>query len=101
MAGFFSRKKEVADVEALNSLPAEVKILIVQAQTLVETTREGVKEKGWDLDMTGKMQLKTDCADVENAIHKISKKFGPKEQKALELAVIRLQTTSQGLLGEK
>lgn len=91
----------MADFETLNHLPPEVKILIVQGQTLVEETRKKVKERGWEVDLTGKMQLKTDCTEVEKAIKKISKKNGPKEQKALELAVIRLQTTSQGLLGQR
>lgn len=98
---WFDRKKKAATPADWNDLPTEVKILIVQGQTLVEETRKKAKEKGWDLDLTGKMQLKDDCACVETAIQKITKKNGPKEYRELELAVIRLQTSSDGLLRSK
>lgn len=98
---WFDRKKKAATPADWNDLPTEVKILIVQGQTLVEETRKKAKEKGWNLDLTGKMQLKDDCVCVETAIQKITKKNGPKEYRALELAVIRLQTSSDGLLCSK
>lgn len=109
----------MADFETLNDLPAEVKVLIVQGQTLVDETRKKVKERGWEVDMTGKMQLKTDCADVEKAIAKLSQSNGKggglgrifrpqKEQKIsakdierLRIAIIRLQTSSDGLLNRR
>ena len=109
----------MADFEELNELPAEVKVLIVQGQTLVEETRAKAKEKAWEVDLTGKMQLKTDCADVEKAIQKIrqsnQKKKGlgsifgsrneqkslTKEIEALRIAIIRLKTSSEALLNQR
>ena len=55
----------------MNQLPADVKILIVNAQSLVDRTKTAVKEKRTEVDMTGKFQLKDDC----KAIEKIIKKF--------------------------
>lgn len=85
------------DMENLNHLPVEIKILIVNGQTLVDETRKLVKERG--VDLTGKLQLRDDCAAVEKAIKKLQKgKFKQKDIDNLRLATIRLQTTSDGLL---
>lgn len=88
--------------ENMNQLPAEVKILIVNAKSLVDRTKAAVKEKRTEVDLTGKFQLKDDC----KAIEKIMKKFEAgkatdKDVKALELAVIRLQTTAGALVNVK
>lgn len=91
----------MADFGQLNDLSPEIKILIVKGQTLVDKTRTGMKEKSTSLDLTGKMQLKSDCMEVEKLIKKISKgkkKVTPKLQEALRLAILRLETTSDGLL---
>ena len=92
----------MSKLDNLNSLSPEVKILIVNAQTLVDKTKAAVKTKRTEVDMTGKFQLKDDCKAVE----KIIKKFGAgkaneKDVKALELAVVRLQTTAGALVGVK
>lgn len=82
-----------------DQLPVEVKVLIINGQTLVDETRKAVKEKGWEVDLTGKMQLRDDCARVEKFIKKIQKgKYAEKDVKALENAIICLQTTSKGIL---
>lgn len=108
----------MADFEAFNDLPAEVKVLIVQGQMLVDETRKKVKERGWEVDLTGKMQLKTDCADVEKAIAKLSQNgkggglgriFRPQKEQTisakdietLRIAIIRLQTSADGLLNRR
>jgi len=89
-------------VENLNNLSTEVKILIVNAQTLVDKTRVAVKEKRTEVDLTGKFQLKDDCKAIEKIIKKFSSgKFSEKDVKALELAVIRLKTTAGALVGVK
>lgn len=89
-------------VENLNNLSTEVKILIVNAQTLVDKTRAAVKEKRTEVDLTGKFQLKDDCKAIEKIIRKFSSgKFSEKDVKALELAVIRLKTTAGALVGVK
>ena len=85
--------------EKLNHLSPEVKILIVNAQSLVDRTKAAMKEKHTEVDLTGKFQLKDDC----KAIEKIIKKFGTgkaneNDVKALELAVIRLKTTAGALV---
>ena len=90
----------MADFEKLNSLSPEVKILIVNAQTLVDKTRAAVKEKRTEVDLTGKYQLKDDCKAIEKIIKKFrSGKANEKDVKALELAVVRLQTTAGALVG--
>lgn len=87
--------------ERMEQLPVELKVLIVNGRTLVEETRRRVKEIGW-VDLTCKLQLRDDCAAVEKLIQKISKgKYKPKDAEALKLAIIRLQTTSDGILKEE
>ena len=86
----------------LNSLSPEVKILIVNAQTLVDKTKAAVKEKRTEVDMTGKFQLKDDCKAIEKIIKKFSAgKANEKDVKTLELAIVRLQTTAGALVGVK
>lgn len=86
----------------LNSLPPEVKILIVNAQALVDKTKVAMKEKRTEIDLTGKFQLKDDCKAIEKLIKKFSSgKASEKDVKALELAVIRLKTTAGALVGIK
>lgn len=88
--------------ENLNSLSPEVKILIVNAQSLVDKTRAAVKEKRTEVDMTGKFQLKDDCKAIEKIIKKFKAgKASENDVKALELAVVRLQTTAGALVGVK
>ena len=89
-------------IENMNSLPTEVKMLIVNAQSLVDKTKLAIKEKRTDIDLTGKFQLRDDCKAIEKIIKKFTAgKVSDKEIKALELAVIRLQTTAGALLGIK
>lgn len=83
----------------LNQLPTEVKILIVNAQALVDKTKTGVKEKRTEVDLTGKFQLRDDCKAIEKLIKKIQAgNIDEKTIRDLNLAVIRLQTTAGALL---
>ena len=78
------------DFSNLNHLPAEIKMLIVNGQSLVENAKEM---------LTSKMQIKSDCKEVEKYIKLIANgKLNDKNQKALELAIVRLQTTIDGLV---
>lgn len=80
-------------------LSPELKIQIVNAQALVDETRREMKEKSVDIDLTGKLQLRDDCAYLEKLIHKFAKgKTNPRMEEDLKNAVIRLQTTSYNLL---
>lgn len=88
------------NTESLNDLPTDVKVLIVNGQTLVDETRKQVKEKF--IDLTSKLQLRDDCAAVEKLIKKLQRgKFKQKDIDNLKLAVIRLQTTSEEILKER
>lgn len=92
----------MSKIDNMNSLPTEVKLLIVNAQALVDKTRKAAKEKRTEIDMTGKFQLKDDCKAIEKIIKKFaSGKATEKDLKALEVAVIRLQTTAGALVGVK
>ena len=88
--------------KAMNDLSPEVKILIVNAQALVDKTKNAMKEKRTEVDLIGKFQLKDDCKAIEKIIKKFaSGKASDKDVKALELAVVRLQTTAGALVGVK
>ena len=92
----------MSNFENLNSLSPEVKILIVNAQTLVDKTKAAMKEKRTEVDLTGKFQLKDDCKAIEKIIKKFAAgKASSKDVKALEIAIIRLQTTAGALVGVK
>lgn len=87
----------MAKLENLNDLPAELKIMIVNGQTLVDHTRANMNGRG--LDMTCRFQLRDDCKAVEKYIKMIKKgKYKEKDVEALRLAVIRLQTTAEALI---
>lgn len=89
----------MADFENLNQLPAEVKILLVQAQTQLDQTRKEMKERGLSVDLTGRLQLRDDCRALEQSIKKIAKgKYKEKDMEALKLAMIRLNTVAEGVL---
>ena len=92
----------MSNYENMNQLPADVKILIVNAQSLLDRTKEAMKEKRTEVDLTGKFQLLDDCKAIEKLIKKFgSGKASAKDVKALEVAVIRLKTTAGALVGVK
>lgn len=87
------------DFSGLNHLPAEVKQLVVQGQTLVNETKRVLADKNYFFDMTSKNQLKTDCKRVEKLIRCLfDGKSDEKTLKELNHAVICLQTTLEGVV---
>ena len=86
--------------ERLNDLPTEVKLLIVNAQALVDRTQKLMKETPYDIDLPGKTQLKSDCKAIEKKIKTFSKgKAVEKDVKELEVLFVRLTTSAKALLG--
>ena len=76
-----------------------MKTLIANGQALVDKARVVSKEKGYDFDLTAKMQLRDDCKAVEKKIKMLANsKAGEKDYKELECLIIRLNTTLKGLL---
>lgn len=88
--------------ERLNDLPTEIKVLIANAQALVDNTQRQMKEKPYHVDLPGKMQLKSDCKAIEKKIKEFSQgKAKEKDVKELEVLMIRLTTAAEVLLGKK
>jgi len=88
--------------ERLNSLPTEVKILIANAQALVDNTMKWMKENPYHVDLSGKTQLKGDCRAIEKKIKEFSKgKVTDKDVRELEVLFIRLTTSAEALLDIK
>lgn len=89
----------MSDFSKSNDLPSEVKLLIVNGQTLADEAKEKMKNRDYYFDMTSKMQLKSDCKEVEKYIKLISNgKLNDKNVKNLELSITRLRTTLEGLI---
>ena len=89
----------MTDLSKLKDLPADVKVLIVNGKALVEDAMKKMKNLEYGFDLTSKMQLKSDCKEVEKYIKLISSgKLNDKTQKGLEISIIRLQTTVDGLV---
>lgn len=89
----------MSDFSKLNDLPTEVKLLIVNGQTLVDDAKDKIQGREYYFDLTSKMQLKSDCKEVEKYIKLISKgKLNDKNKAALDLAITRLRTTIDGLI---
>ena len=88
--------------ERLNDLPTDVKLLIANAQVLVNKTKQSMKENPYDIDLSGKTQLKSDCKAIEKKIKEFSKgKFTDRDEKELEVLFIRLKTSAEALLDIK
>ena len=87
------------DFSNINHLPVDTKILIANGQALVEEAREKIQDRNSGFDLTSKLQLKADCKEVDKYIRQISSgKVSEKNAKSLELSIIRLQTTLNGLI---
>lgn len=87
------------DFSNLNQLPTEFKLLIANGQAVLEKAKEALQNKDYYFDLTSKLQLKSDCKEVEKYIKLIANgKINDKNKKALELAIVRLQTTVDGLI---
>ena len=87
------------DFSNLNDLPAEVKLLIVKGQTLIEDANKTLNDRTNNFDLTSKRELKADCKQVEKYIKKKEKgKITEKNIMALEKSVVKLQTILTGLI---
>ena len=87
------------DFSNLNTLPAEVKLLIVNGQTLVEKATQTLNDRNNNFDLTSKRELKADCRQVDKYIQLIENgKITEKNIKALEKSVVKLQTILTGLI---
>ena len=83
----------------LNDLPAEVKMLIVNGQTLIEQTKKSLEDYSLDFDLTSKRELKADYKQVEKYITLISNgKSTEKNIKGLEKSITKLQKILTGLV---
>lgn len=87
------------DFSNLNDLPAEVKLLIVNGQALVEKTQKTLEDRSLGLDLTSKRELKADYKQVEKYITLISNgKVTEKNIRGLENSITKLQTILTGLV---
>lgn len=87
------------DFSKLNELPTDVKLLIVNGQNMVDEAKEKLEDKDYFFDLTSKMQIKSDCKEVEKLIKLAAKgKFKEKNKSELETAITRLRTTVDGLV---
>ena len=83
----------MADFKNLNDLSPELKILMVNAQTQLDTARAKSKEYGLSIELCYRMQLRDDSAELERCIKKIAKgRFKEKDGEKLRVATIRLKT---------
>ena len=88
------------DFSNLNYLSPDVKVLLVNGQTLVDETKEKLRCRKYSFDLTSKMQLKTDCKTVEQSIKMItSGNVNEKIIEALKISIIRLKTSLDGIIG--
>ncbi len=82
-----------------NHLPPEVKILLVQGQTLVDQAKETMNDRNYRFDLTSKWELKSDCRQVEKYIQAIyDGKINDKTIKGLEASITKLDTILKGLI---
>lgn len=87
------------DYSNANHLPTEIKLLLVNGQTLVNSAKEKIKSREYYFDLTSKMQLKSDYKEVEKYIRHITNgNMDDEVQRKLELAIARLKTTLNGLI---
>ena len=87
------------DFSNLNNLPAEDKILLANAQALLDETKAMISSRKYPLDMTSLWQLKSDCREVQMLIKMIQK--GKKVEinlKKLAPCVVRLRTNFTGIV---
>ena len=87
------------DFSNLNNLPAELKLLIVKGQTLIEDATQTLSDRHNNFDLTSKRELKADCRQVEKYIQLSENgKITDQNIQALEKSVVILQTIITGLI---
>lgn len=89
----------MSDFSNLNNLPAEDKILLANAQALLDETKGIISSRKYPLDMTSLWQLKADCREVQMLIKMIQKgKKVEKNLKTLATSIVRLRTNLTGIV---
>lgn len=89
----------MSDFSNLNNLPTEDKILLANAQSLLDETKEMISSHKYPLDMTSLWQLKGDCREVQMLIKMIQKnKKIEKNLKLLSISLVRLRTNLTGIV---
>ena len=79
------------------ALSPEEKILVVNAWKLLEDTRERNADiRG--MDMTWRMQLRSDCRALEKALLAVEKNPGPRTLQKLQTAYTILETSAENIL---
>lgn len=87
------------DFSNFNHLSPDVKVLLVNGQTLVDETKEKLGSRKYPFDLTSKMQLKSDYKEVKKYIRHITNgNIEDEVQRKLELAIARLKTTLNGII---
>lgn len=80
-----------------DALTSEQKILVVNGWDLLDRTREeSAKVRG--MDMTWRMQLRSDMKALEKALKTMEKDTSGSSQKKLEDAYLRLKTSAEHIL---
>ena len=80
-----------------DALTSEQKILVVNGWDLLDQTQEKASQvRG--MDMTWRMQLRSDCKALEKALKAMEKDSGASAQKKLEDAYLRLKTSAENIL---
>lgn len=92
--------EDETDLSALNGLAPEEKVLLVQAHTLIETTKERMKRRGNEISLPYRLQLKSDFGEIERLMQKFRVgKNNEKHKKKLEFLLVKLQTEIEHILG--
>lgn len=92
-------RRETTMNESKKNETSKKDALFENGQALVNEVKEKLQDRSYSFDLTSKMQLKSDCKEIEKYLKLISKgKAKEKDTKQLEVAIVRLRTTIDGLI---
>ena len=95
--GLFDRKTDYSD---MNGLKIEDKILIIKINELIEEIESNLKERGIEISLPYKMQLKSDISEIRRVMNKIRpEKDNAKIISKLEFLHIKLRTEAENIFG--
>ncbi len=78
---------------------ANISDLLFSGQALLDEVKEKMQDGKYSFDLTSKMQLKSDCKAIEKYLKLISSgKAKEKDVKNLEVMIVRLRSTIDGLI---
>ena len=82
-----------------NTVSPDMQELVQKSQALVDDAKEKIKNGAYPLDMTSKMLVKDQCKDIEKYTNLIlNGKAKEKDMKQLEVLMVRLQTSLDGII---